>query len=78
MLDDSIPVGVVEEHPSAYDVLGTPCIEPLEVKVEGIGRRYGSSWGWIAQTKAMENIEDFVEDVCFRRSARSEKVVDLV
>ena len=35
LFDYLILVGLVEEHSSADDVHGTPCVEPLELGMEG-------------------------------------------
>ena len=78
LFDDLILVGLVEKHPPADDVHGTPCVEPLEIRMEGLGRRLNSGWRRVAQTKVVESIEDLVEHVGFGGGAGPEEVEDLV
>ena len=78
LFDDLILVGMVEEHPSADDVHRTPCVEPLEIGMERLGRRFNSGWRRVAQTKVVESIEDLVEQVGFGGGAGPEKVEDFV
>lgn len=78
LFDYLILVGLVEEHPSADNVHETPCIEPLELGMEGYGRRLSSDWRRIAQTQVVESIKNLFEHVGLGRGAGSEEVEDLV